>query len=127
MPEHSSFAFRGLAALSVLMALAAVSRAEEMRFRFTSHAPSPVLVKLFSSDRLKHWPDDGSLFLLADSSPKKFTITCEAGERICYGAWVEGDIATFWGAGDEGKQDCDDCCRICEPIGKPPLHQVVFD
>ncbi|MEZ5810443.1 MAG: hypothetical protein R3D45_03425 [Rhizobiaceae bacterium] len=119
--------FRCLAAPLVLAALPAVAQAGEMRFRFTSHAPSPVLVRLFSGDRLQSWPDDGGLFILADRSPRKFSVSCKTGERICYGAWIEGDITRFWGAGDEGRHDCDDCCHICEPAGKSPRHQVIFD
>lgn len=98
----------------------------EMTLRFTNHAQTPVLVELYSPDRAKSWPDDGQLFLLDDSSPRKFTIGCELGEKICYGAWQEGDINHSWGAGYEGKKDCDDCCHICEAQSLMPLYQVTL-
>ncbi|MEX0347614.1 MAG: hypothetical protein AB3N20_22010 [Rhizobiaceae bacterium] len=106
--------------------VAPIAQAAEISFRFTNHLSSPVWVKLFSSDRLKDWPDDGRLFILADSSPRNFSVGCELGERICYGAWIEGDITHYWGSGNEGKFDCDNCCTICEIPAESPLYQVTF-
>ncbi len=115
-----------IAALWALFGFVSVAGSEELSFRFTNKAATPVWVKLFSSDRLKDWPDDGRLFILADSSPRKFSVGCEPGERICYGAWIEGDITRYWGSGNEGKFDCDNCCRICEIPAESPLYQVIF-
>lgn len=114
----------GLIAGMMLVSLGA--RAEEITFRFVSQVSSPVWVKLFSDEGQKSWPEDGRLFILADSSPQKFTVPCEPGERVCYGAWIEGDFSRYWGAGHEGKKNCDDCCRICEIPSESQLHQVTF-
>lgn len=118
-----------LAAAGLFAGLTLVSTgaaAEEMTFRFVSHVASPVWVELYSAENQRSWPEDGQLFILADSSPRKFTVPCEQGERICYGAWVEGDVSQFWGAGHEGKKNCDDCCRICEIPAETQLHQVTI-
>lgn len=100
--------------------------AEEMTFRLTNHVRSPVWVEFHSRDRLKRWPDDGRLFILADSSPKRFTVPCSPGEQICYGAWIEGQVTESWGAGYNRRVDCDDCCHICEIESESPLYQVSF-
>ena len=118
--------FAVLFSLITVQLLATPTFASDMTFRFTSHSASPVLVELYSRDRLKIWPDDGRQFLLADSTPKKFSVSCELGEKICFGAWVEGNFDRSWGAGYEGKADCDDCCRICEIPAESPLYQVTF-
>ncbi len=115
-----------LFSLLALQLAATPAIANEMTFRFTNHAASPVLVKLYSRDRLKSWPDDGRQFMLADRAPKKLSVSCELGEKICFGAWVEGDFDRFWGAGYEGKTDCDDCCRICEIPSETPVYKVTF-
>lgn len=125
--RKNSIVCAAILAVAMICAVAVPSaQADELSFRFTNQVSAPVLVKLFSSDRLKEWPDDGSLFILADRSPRKFSIGCELGERICYGAWIEGDFSRYWGAGHEGKRECDNCCEICEIPSKSPLHQVKF-
>ncbi len=115
-----------LVVAAAVLASAPHANAEVLSFRFTNRVSTPVWVKLFSNDRLKDWPDDGRLFILSDRSPRKYSVDCELGERICYGAWIEGDFSRFWGAGHEGKHDCDDCCEICEISAETPLHQVIF-
>ena len=122
------FSAAAAAATMVLGAMAGCGSAGagEMTFRLTNRSASPVWVEFYSRDRLKQWPDDGRLFILADSSPMKFTVPCEMGEQICYGAWEEGDISHYWGAGYEGKQDCDDCCQVCEAASKMPVYQIGF-
>ncbi len=125
---------RGMGRIAVFAMMAATAlasglpagAAERMTFRLTNQAKFPVWVEFYSSDRLKQWPDDGRLFILADSAPKKFTVPCELGERICYGAWKEGDVTHDWGAGYEGRKDCDDCCHICEPNSEMPEYPVTF-
>ena len=41
------------------------------------------------------------------------SVACEEGEKICYGAWIEGDQNTYWGAGPNNPQECEDCCYVC--------------
>ncbi len=112
--------------LLAVTTLVFAASAGEMTFRLTNQAASPVQVEFFSRDRLKSWPEEGRLFILADSAPQKFMIPCNRGEKICYGAWIEGQITRSWGAGFEGKKACDNCCQICDTKAKSPLYQVSF-
>lgn len=120
---------RGLAAILLVLAqmlTASGAFAEELTFRFTNRVAAPLFVELYSNDRQKIWPKEGRLFILADAAPRKLSVSCDPGEKICYGAWIEGDITRFWGVGHEGKAGCDDCCRYCEAPSINSVYQVVF-
>jgi hypothetical protein len=45
----------------------------------------------------------------------KFTLNCQAGEKICYGAWTTNNIdGTYWGVGPYNKYGCTNCCAVCD-------------
>ena len=43
-----------------------------------------------------------------------YTLNCQEGEKICYGAWPEGNVnSTYWGVGPFRRQSCTNCCGEC--------------
>jgi len=72
-----------------------------------------VAVELFSRDSNKVWPGGDKVFLIRPKARKSLPISCEPGERICWGAWVNGDDSVTAGVGPDNDQPCDTCCFIC--------------
>ncbi|MBT6118709.1 MAG: hypothetical protein HOH66_12655, partial [Rhodospirillaceae bacterium] len=64
-------------------------------------------------DRDAAWPGGGNAFILDNGEPHSLPLACDEGERVCYGAWVQGDTSISWGTGPGGEGACDDCCYIC--------------
>jgi hypothetical protein len=48
---------------------------------------------------------------LEDSKAHVTRIRCWEGEKICYGAWTDGNAS--WGVGRNNKHDCKGCCVTC--------------
>jgi hypothetical protein len=84
-----------------------------MAFFMKNEAPLGVVVELSSTDRNTVWPGDDQVYFLEMGEKKSVPIKCQAGENICYGAWLNGDAGTFWGVGPDRDQLCEDCCTIC--------------
>lgn len=103
-----------LATLLVSLVLGPVgAKAEELTFRFRSDYPYTVHLKLFSKSRNHVWPNSSEVWVLDDYNEHNLPITCNYGEKICYGAWPAGDPSTYWGVGRNGTDGCDDCCSTC--------------
>lgn len=99
----------------VLIALffATPTHAADMAFFVKNQRSRAVAVELFSRDRKTVWPGDDQVFLIEPGSQKSVPISCNQGERICYGAWVNGDDSISAGVGPDNDQLCDTCCFIC--------------
>jgi hypothetical protein len=100
-----------LALLALL--LAAPAQAEEMAFYMKNGVPRAVAVELYSQDRQTVWPGGEKVYLLEKGEKKSVPVSCQAGETICWGAWLNGDDRTAWGVGPGSLRTCDDCCAIC--------------
>jgi len=100
------------AAMSVLL-LAGPAHAADMAFFVKNLRSQGVAVELFSRDRDTVWPGGDKVFLVEPGTRKSIPITCNAGERICYGAWVNGNDAISAGVGPDNDRKCDDCCFTC--------------
>ncbi|MBZ9871607.1 hypothetical protein LB542_12165 [Mesorhizobium sp. BR1-1-9] len=87
--------------------------AADMTFFIKNQRGQAVAVELFSRDRETVWPGDDKVFLIDPGSRKSVPISCNEGERICYGAWVNGNDAISAGVGPDNDRPCDDCCFIC--------------
>ncbi len=105
------------------MALPAASSAEEMTWTMTSEYEYKVQVEFYSQDHKTIWPGHGNAYALNDSAAHKFSISCEEGEKICYGAWATGDSSVYWGVGLNNRHDCESCCAICGE--KDPVKRLV--
>ena len=100
----------GLAAATVC---AGDAKAEEMTWRLKSSYEYKVQVEFYSQDRKHAWPGGNQAYGLNDYKTHEFTLSCIAGEKICYGAWPTGGGDTYWGVGPNNKYNCKGCCAIC--------------
>ena len=101
-------------AFAALAGLAAPAFAGDVTFVMNNHHPNAVEVQLYSDSRDHVWPSADEVYLLDDGETRTMTVSCEDGESICYGAWISGDLSTFWGVGPGKTQTCDDCCYVCQ-------------
>jgi len=101
-------------ALSILAfsSVRSASSAEAV-FQMRSLYKYKVQITFFSQDRNHEWPGGDSSYNLHDSKIHSFKLSCQRGEKICYGAWDSGDDDTYWGTGPENDESCDDCCLVC--------------
>jgi hypothetical protein len=97
----------------VALLLATPAHAADMAFFVKNQRSHAVAVELFSHDRDMVWPGDDQVFLIEPGSQKSVPISCNAGENICYGAWVSGNDSISAGVGPDNDQPCDTCCFIC--------------
>jgi hypothetical protein len=106
---------RVVAAALFSFALApAAALADDVTFVMQNHHPNALELELYSQDREHVWPGSGEVYLLDDGETKEVPLSCEAGESICYGAWISGDQNTYWGVGPNNSQTCEGCCYTCE-------------
>ena len=98
--------------------------AEELRASFQSNHPNSVMLEFYSQDRNAAWPGDGQAYVIDDWETHSYALSCQSGENICYGAWVEGDPDTYWGVGMDDAYGCDDCCTTCDGS---TLQTIVLD
>ena len=106
----------GLAALSIVVLLSGVcaASAADVTFQMMNSHPNAVEVELYSQDRDHVWPGNNQVYLLDDGETKQIPLSCDEGEKICYGAWGSGDKTTYWGTGPENAETCTDCCYTCQ-------------
>ena len=104
-----------LVRMAALVAVLFTTSAEatEMAFFVKNLRKEAVAVELFSRDRETVWPGNDQVFLIDPSSQKSVPLTCNQGEHICYGAWVDGNDSISAGVGPDNDQPCDTCCFIC--------------
>ena len=98
-----------LAALLV----ATPAAAADMAFFVKNLRAQGVAVELFSRDSDKVWPGGNKVFFIRPKAQKSVPISCTPGERICWGAWVDGNDQISAGVGPDNDQPCDNCCFIC--------------
>ncbi len=96
------------------------ARADTITWRFKSEHRSVVNFELYASGRRHIWPGGGEVYSLKDSGSHTVKIACNAGEKVCYGAWVRNSRSKEWGAGYGGKGACQSCCYRCDG-GETPI------
>jgi len=102
-----------LSALSLPL-LPAGARAEEgMTMFMRNQNDRAIVVEFHGRTTGAVWPGKGQIYLLDGKEKKSVTLGCVEGERICYGAWVNGNDRQSFGVGPDDDRDCDDCCRTC--------------
>jgi hypothetical protein len=101
-----------LAVLSLLALLpVSVARADQLTFWMMSDYDYEIAVEFSSSDD-RFWPGDGLSWTITDYEEHSYVLNCEAGESICFGAWVpDGDLR--WGVGYRRDRHCEECCYTC--------------
>nr|WP_316651582.1 hypothetical protein [uncultured Gellertiella sp.] len=96
-----------------LMTLVPAADAAGLTFSMRNDHPNAVEVELYSQNRRHVWPGGGDVYILDDGETKQIAISCQRGEKICYGAWVSGDSTTYWGTGPNNGHHCSNCCFTC--------------
>lgn len=99
--------------LAAQFAMSMPASAADVTFMMQNNHPNALEVELYSQDRNHVWPGNGEVYILDDGETKQMPLSCEEGERICYGAWIMGDRNTYWGVGPGGEEACSDCCYTC--------------
>ena len=100
--------------LAMLVVLSVPALGADMTFFMKNRQDRGVAVELFSQDRAISWPGGNKVYFLDVGERKSMTVSCQEGERICYGAWVNGDDSRWFGVGPDNDQPpCTYCCFIC--------------
>ncbi len=107
-----------LVAVAGLFVAPALAAADTMVWTVTSEYPYQVQIEFFSQSRDIAWPGGSQAYSLKDSDAHTFSLNCQPGEKICYGAWptggdTHGKYTSFWGVGLNGTEGCTNCCGIC--------------
>jgi hypothetical protein len=110
---HSPLLRTSLAGLAVAAGLlpAGFAHADDMGFVLENEHPRPVVLELRGKETV--WPGNDKVYLLEAGEIKEVNISCEKGERICYGAWIRGNDSVTFGVGPDNDRTCRDCCYIC--------------
>ncbi len=82
-----------------------------MTWSFKITPPNVAYLQLYGPDNKNVWPAPDKYYKLDGSKAHKTKIRCSLGEKICYGAWTDGD--TSWGVGKGNKSVCKGCCVTC--------------
>jgi hypothetical protein len=104
---------RSVICAAIMAFFAGPAVADTVTFRIKSNHENKVKVKFYSQDRNHVWPSTTTSYNLDDYAFHNFRLTCQQGEKICYGAWVVGNNATYWGVGRGDKHSCSECCLTC--------------
>jgi hypothetical protein len=106
--------FSALSLAAAILALAAPAFAGDMNFYMKNQQDRGVAVELHSRDRNAVWPGGDQVYFLEGRQKKSVKVACQEGEKICYGAWINGDDSISFGVGpDNDKPPCEYCCFIC--------------
>jgi hypothetical protein len=110
LPGHSRAALSGLTAVLVLV-VAGAACAADMGFVFENEHSRAVAIELHGKETV--WPGDDKVYLIDPGAIKEVTISRTPGERICYGAWINGNDRIAFGVGPDNDHACHNCCSIC--------------
>lgn len=102
-----------LAAVTLALLPLVPAKAESLLFSVQSKYPYIVHIAFYSDNRNWEWPGDDKVYVLDDSRVHDYSLGCNSGEKICYGAWPKGTRKSYWGVGPDGNQSCRGCCYIC--------------
>ena len=95
-------------------------KAETETWRIRSFHPYTAQLEFYSQDRKGLvWPGRGQVYALRDSSFHTYSLECNPGERICWGAWDTGSGSPYWGVGRNSRHGCTGCCWTCGRKGEP--------
>jgi hypothetical protein len=104
---------RAAALVAALLGTAAPAAADTITWRMKSFHPNAVHVKFYSMNRNHEWPTRTTAYAIRDYKQNNMKISCVNGERICYGAYVVGNVNSYWGVGNNPKRSCTSCCYVC--------------
>jgi hypothetical protein len=100
-------------AVAAVIECPAVSRADSITFHLGSSSPYGIELRFYSKTLSRVWPGNGKVFFSDDHQIHEYSLSCDPGEKICYGVWTTPHHTSQWGVGDDGQQACADCCGTC--------------
>ena len=104
--------FRRLSGLAALLLVTVTpAYAADMGFVLENEHSRAVVIELHGKETV--WPGNDKVYLIDPGAIKEVTISCTPGERICYGAWINGNDSINYGVGPDNDRPCHDCCSIC--------------
>ena len=112
-----------IAVLAGLLAglMPSLAGAASLKWHVRSEHDAKISLEFYSQDRDHVWPGDGDVYVIDDFDTHDYTLTCNKGEKICYGAWVRNHSDSYWGSGYDGKEACDTCCFTCGAGDTPTM------
>lgn len=113
MQSLKKLALAGLLIGTSALAAAPQANAAQLIWTFRSITPETTYIRFYSQDRDAQWPSTS--WILDDKDFHTFTLNCNYGESISYGAWDDNNT---WGAGSDNSS-CEKCAAICG--GDPPV------
>jgi hypothetical protein len=106
-----------LVLVTVALVLGGSACADELEVHVINRSPWEAQIEFKSQNRNHVWPGFGKAYTLDDSAEHTHTLSCQTGERICYGAWTvaNGNLTGrhYWGDGHDHNRGCHNCCWIC--------------
>lgn len=87
--------------------------AETLTWKIRSEYKYSVSLEFYARDRSHVWPGGGKVYVLRDADTHTYTLSCDSGEWICFGAWSRGNPSRYWGVGKGGHYGCEGCCYQC--------------
>ena len=89
-------------------------------FRIMSQLPFSILVAFYTRNGRSGWPGGDrdnyvSGYQIQDGSVHSYPLNCRVGEKICFGAWENGNpYGRYWGCGPRCSRGCSKCCYTCD-------------
>src|ERR1700676_5265246 len=99
--------------IACLIASMAQAHAANVQFHILNSSPYNIQVRFFSKTRGVTWPGPHSGWNQNDHAVHDYNLSCNPGERICYGAWSMPNLADKWGVGVDSKLKYKKCCGTC--------------
>jgi len=93
-------------------------RKRKLTWTISNRGSKRISLKFFSQVRNHIWPGSRRHWLIEAYNDRTYNLSCQLGEKICYGAWADGGS---WGTGRKGKKGCERCCRTCGSTGTNTL------
>jgi len=72
------------------------------------------LIRFFDRTDGGFWPGSGGYYSMNAGDTRQVTLSCDFGNKICYGARTDPYDGGFWGLDVNGNQSCSNCCTTCD-------------
>lgn len=86
---------------------------DTIRWVFTNHTDNTIQIEFTTDPPSRVWPGDDKAYNIPPHTTEQKTLNCISGQKICYGGWIKGNFSKYWGAGNNGDYNCDNCCAKC--------------
>jgi len=98
-----------------------------VKWSVTNRTTDNILVKFWSSDTARSWPDSTRVYRIRPGRHRVFLTKCASAlHSVCFGAWgTDTDRRTGaffpleWGRGIPGDNNCTSCCYRCNGATVP--------